>query len=267
MPQGRISLRNSAFEFFCLGRKFLVYNLVNRNLKVKYRRSLLGILWTLLAPLAMAAVYYLVFGLIIKVKVEHYLVHILTGVLLWQFFAQTLIEGLETLTSNWALISRVPVPIQIFPYVGSVTNLINLLLGFPVILAAGFLDHMSWCGSLILIPYLMLCLFLITYGFSLALSIAYVFLRDMKHFISIVLQLWFYGTPVFYDEKMIPPAYHFILYLNPVSPIIVSFHDILVRGVWPDSSFVLASGAWAITIAVASVSVLLFGSSEVAESL
>lgn len=102
-------------DLFCFGKKFLVFNLVAKNLRTKYRRSILGILWTLAAPLSMAIVYYFVFKVVLQVKQPYYIVLILTGVLSWNFFGQTLVEGTDAILGSWGLLSKVPIPLPVFP--------------------------------------------------------------------------------------------------------------------------------------------------------
>src|SRR3954453_19323172 len=99
--QAILNFRPLGIDFFCLGKKFLVYNMVSRNLKIKYRRSVLGVFWTLLSPIAMTVVYYFVFKVILQVRMPHYLVFILSGVLPWTFFSQSLSEGMESIAGSW----------------------------------------------------------------------------------------------------------------------------------------------------------------------
>src|SRR3954471_24738544 len=104
---GRIlNFRPLGVDFFCFGKKFLVFNLVSRNLKIKYRRSVLGVFWTLLSPLAMAVIYYFVFRVVLNVRIDHYAVFILSGVLPWSFFGVTTLEGLDSILGNGSLISK-----------------------------------------------------------------------------------------------------------------------------------------------------------------
>src|SRR5689334_7103760 len=102
-------LRPLGVDLFCLGKKFLVFNLVSRNLKLKYRRSVLGVFWTLLSPIAMGMVYYFIFKVILKVQMPYYLAFILSGVLPWTFFNQTILEGLESVVGSWSIVTKVPI--------------------------------------------------------------------------------------------------------------------------------------------------------------
>ncbi|MEK7691631.1 MAG: ABC transporter permease, partial [Bdellovibrionota bacterium] len=165
-------------DLFCVGKKFLVFNLVARNLKVKYRRSVFGIFWTLLSPLAMATVFYFVFKIILQVTIPHYLVFVLSGMLPWTFFAQTVMEGLESIVGNGSLITKVPVPTHVFPFVGTVTNLITLVLALPILILVAIISEAPIGGPPLLLGVYVFALFFITYGVSLLAAVAFVYFRD-----------------------------------------------------------------------------------------
>jgi ABC-type polysaccharide/polyol phosphate export permease len=260
-------LKPFGIDLFCLGKKFLVFNLVGRNLKVKYRRSVLGVLWTLVSPLSMVCVFYFVFKLILKVQMPHYLAFLVGGMIPWSFYQQSVMEGLDSVLGNSSLISKIPIPVQVFPFVGTLTNFITLVIALPIMIGVSIFSGVELGGSVILLPYLFLCLFLICYGVALILGVLHVYFRDLKHLTSILMQLWFYGTPVIYDVAMIPPKYHWVIYANPVGGCFVGFHQILGAGIWPDSSLVLSAGLWA--VATSSVALALFKASyrDVAENL
>lgn len=231
-------------DFFCLGKKFLVFNLVSRNLKVKYRRSFFGFLWTILSPMAMAVVYYFVFKVVLKIQIPRYLVFILSGILPWTFFAQTLAEGMESIVGNLGLISKISVQAQVFPFVGSLTNLVTLTLTIPILICASMISGVSAAPSLVMLLYYFGTLFLIAYSISSILAIAFVFFRDLRHILGIVLQIWMYGTPVIYDEVMIPEKYKWILYANPVGMVFKGIHCVLVQGAWPSGLDISIPALW-----------------------
>lgn len=265
--QSLLAIRPFGVDFFCLGRKFLVYNLVDRNLKVKYRRSSVGILWTLLSPMAVASIYYFVFKVILNVQTPHYLAFILSGIMAWTFFAQTVMEGMESIVANWNLASKVPIPLQVFPYVGTVTNLVTLIIATPVIFGACLVAGVSLGTSVILVPFYFVLLFLMTYSLSLVLAIVMVYFRDLKHAGNLLMQIWFYGTPVVYDEKLIPPAYHWILWVNPLGQLFTGLHAVLVRGEWPATESIAASTAWTVVFVLGALGVYKKLGRELVEKL
>lgn len=254
-------------EYLCLGRKYLVYNLVSRNIKVKYRRSVFGFLWTLISPLSLAAMYYFVFGHVLHVQVTHYLAHIVCGVLAWNFFSGTFVESLDALTVSQPLISKTPVPVQVFAWVATLTNSVTLSLAIPVIVGVLVATDVSIRPTLFAAPLFLIGLFLIVYALSSIASIAYVYFRDLKHATSIALQLWLYATPVFYSRDMIPAEFDWVIYANPLASTWCCLHDVVLRGVLPEPSLLLSVAFWICTLTFANGWVLTRFGKQVAENL
>jgi ABC-type polysaccharide/polyol phosphate export permease len=254
-------------DYFCLGRKFLVFNLVGRNLKVKYRRSVLGVLWTLLSPLAMALTYYLVFKMVMKVQIPHYVAFVLSGILPWSFFSQTVMEGVDSVAGNGALITKVPVPIQVFPLVGTLTNLVTLSFAVPILIGASLVTGVVLGPSVVLLVYYFLALFLFAYSLSVVFGILYVFFRDLKHLMGIGMQLWFYATPVIYSVEMVPARFRWIVYVNPVGTAFVALHRILSRGEWPSYPEVWVTAAWVVALSCVALGVYKLAAQDVAENI
>lgn len=192
----------------------------------------------------MSAVYYFVFKVVLNVQIPHHLIFILTGVLSWNFLAQSISEGMESIVGNIGLVTKVPMPLQVFAYVGCITNFVTYFLALPVLLGAAALSGVGFHSSLLALPFYGLCLFLMTYGISLTLSLFFILFRDLKHIMGIVLQVWFYATPIIYDESMIPEKYRWVLYLNPFGQLFSDLHSIWIRGTWPAPDHFLIVGAW-----------------------
>lgn len=204
--------------------------MVTRNLKIKYRRSFFGFFWTLLVPLGLASVYYVVFQKIMKIGLPNYLIFVLSGVLPWNFFAQTIGEGTSSVVNHSHLLTKVPVPVQIFPWVGVVTNLVTLVLGLPVLfLIVGVQLEFNW--NILFLGLYLAALFILTYNFALMACILFVFFRDLQHAIGIILSFWFYATPVLYHADMIPENFKWVLYANPVSYVFIGFRRALLEPV------------------------------------
>lgn len=238
-------LRPFGIDIFCTGKKFLVYNLVGRNLKIKYRRSVFGVLWTLLSPLSLVVIYYFVFKVVMKVQAPNYIAYLVSGLLPWAFFSQTVMEGLDSVSGDSGLISKIPVPIQIFPLVGTITNIITLTLAIPIMIGVSLGSQITLGPSLILLPLLLGFLALICYSVSIFFGVASVFFHDLKHITGLFMQMWFYGTPVLYRSDMIPEQFRWIIYANPLGSIFVSIHQILAEGTFPSPVHVAVGAAWA----------------------
>lgn len=233
-------------ELFCLHKKFLVYNLVNRNLKIKYRRSALGFFWTLLIPISQAAIYYLVFQKILKVQIEHYVPFILSGVMFWTFFSNTLSEGMESLLNNSALLTKIPIPLQTFPWVAALSHAVNLALATPVIALAMLVNGLPLTPAFLLVPVLLAQITIIAFSIGVVLSLVMVFFRDLRYVLALVLQVWMYATPVIFHESMIPDSLKWILWVNPIGLIFPSLHQIVLRGEAPDIATLAATTGWMI---------------------
>jgi ABC-2 type transport system permease protein len=220
-------------QFFCLHRKFLVYNLVLRNLKVRYRKSIFGFLWTLIVPASMTFVYFFVFKYIAKIGDENYPILLLSGIIPWTFFSTNLATGADSLVNNFPILSKVPISGTAFPLAETCSAFINLVLSLPVLIiaAVSFGVHPGW--SWIAIPVILGFLFLQAYSFSVLLAISNVYLRDVRHLVSIGVQIWMYMTPILYAVNMIPEQYRAWFYLNPLFAIFDSIHKSFLLLEWP----------------------------------
>jgi lipopolysaccharide transport system permease protein len=194
----------------------------------------------------MTSVFYFVFKVVLNIQVPHYLAFVLSGMLPWSFFNQTVLEGMESLVQSLGLISKVPIPLQVFPFVGSITNLITLILATPVLIGAAILTDVPLSSSLLLLPVYYGVLFLLAYGISSVLAILFVLLRDLRHLAGIGMQILFYATPIIYNEAMIPEKYRWIMYANPISFAFVDLHTILAQGAWPDPFHLLILFSWVV---------------------
>jgi ABC-type polysaccharide/polyol phosphate export permease len=240
-------------DYFCLRKKFLVYNLVNRNLRIRYQGSFLGVLWTLITPLAMAWVYYFIFKIIFKVQAPHYLVYVLSGVIPWTFFSQTIMEGMESIVSNVSLLTRVNIPLQVFNYAISLTALINIFVALPVILGFAILSGIRFTPAIAFLPFYFSLILFFGYALSVISAAMYVFFRDLRHILGIVMQIWFYATPVLYQESMIPDPYRWILLANPVGPLFVGIRSVLIQGQLPADIYLIATLIWTLVIFTGSI--------------
>lgn len=235
---------NTLLDMFCPNHKFLLFNLVTRNLKLKYRKSILGIFWTMLGPGLSAIIYFLIFKFVMKVTIPNYLLFLLIGLLPWTFFVTSLNNGLESLVMNQSLLNKIPLPIHSLPLSETATGLINFTLSLPVLLIVALISNATLSVSALLFPYLMLLLFLQAYGYAILLGIYFVYLRDLRHVLVIIIQVWFYITPIIYEEKMIPAELSIIKFLNPVFFIFSGIHDVVVFNRWPPLETLAVATTW-----------------------
>lgn len=224
---------NELGQFFCLHRRFLVYNLVVRNLKVRYRKSFFGFLWTLIVPASMTLVYFFVFKYVARIGDEDYPLLLLSGIIPWTFFSTTLTTGTDALVNNFGILSKVPISISAFPLADACSSFVNFLLSLPAlfIVAIVFRSYPQW--SWLALPLIFFCLFLQSYSLALLLAVSNVYLRDVRHLVTIVIQIWLYLTPILYSTSMIPAAYRKWFYVNPLFAIFDSIHIVILKGNWP----------------------------------
>jgi ABC-type polysaccharide/polyol phosphate export permease len=215
----------------------LTRNLVVKDLKLKYRDSTIGFLWSLVNPLLLILVYSFVFSHILKVGIANFSYFLLIGILPWNFFAQSLMMSTGSILDNGGLIRKVAMPMAVFPVATVLFNLVQFALALLVFAPMSFWFFqvpMGW-ATLWFFPLLVLHT-LFTIGLSFLISTATVFYRDVRHFVEIALTLLFWLTPVIYDIGSVPESFRSVIYLNPQSFFILSYQDILYRQAEPEYS-------------------------------
>lgn len=214
--------------------QFLIKQLVSRDFKTKYKRSMLGYLWSFLNPLLTMAVQYVVFSTIFRSDIKNFPVYLLSGIIIFNFFSDAVGQGLGAIVVNSALITKVYVPKYIYPITKVVSCSINLLISIIPLLIVVIITGTPITKAIILVPYALICLIIFCIGLSLALSSAMVFFRDTQYLWGIFCMIWMYATPLFYPETIIPEQYRIIQKINPLYHIIKFVRVVLIEGVSPD---------------------------------
>ena len=211
----------------------LITSLVGRELKGRYRGSILGFFWTFLNPLLLLLVYALVFSVYFRVDMENYAVFMFTGLLPWIFFSQAVMEGAGSITDGGSLVTKVLFPQQVLPAVKVVANFVNYLLSLPILFA--FLIASGMPITIHLIAFLPVAAVHILFTFALALflSALNVFMRDTRHILNNLFTLWFFLTPILYPLTQIPERYRDLAYFNPEAIFTLAYHDVFFWGHWP----------------------------------
>ncbi len=211
----------------------LISSLVSRELKARYRGSVLGFLWSFINPLLLLLTYTLVFTIILRVaqteRMSPYYLFFFCGLLPWTWFSGALMESSSVLIAGGNLIKKVLFPAEVLPTVTVLANLAHFLLGMPILL--GFL---AWEGrlspTLLLLPLPIFVQLVLTLGCALFLSALTVHFRDMGNILGHVLQLWFFATPILYDVEILEGTLRKLMRLNPMGHIIISYQQILLFG-------------------------------------
>lgn len=216
--------------------KFLIQQLVSRDFKTKYKRSVLGYLWSFLNPLLTMIVQYIVFSTVFRSDIKNFPVYLLSGIVLFNFFSESVGQGLSAIVGNTALITKVYVPKYIYPITKVLSSSINLIISMIPLLILMIFTGTKITPAILLMPYVLVCLLIFCIGMSLLLSAAMVFFRDTQYLWGIVSLAWMYATPLFYPESIIPAEYKFIHKLNPLYYIIKFARCLLIDGVSPEIS-------------------------------
>lgn len=212
----------------------LLRSLVDRDLKLTYKRSTLGIAWTLINPLLQLLVFAFVFQIVLPVNIHQYSSYVFAGLLSWNWFQTSLYQATGAIISNRSLIRQPRFPVAILPVVVVTTGLIHFMLALPILVIFLLIDGVQLTPVLLFLPVLQLLQFALTVSCSYLLAALNVTFRDTQHTLGVILQLFFYLTPIFYDLKAIPKAYWYIYALNPMVHIVTSYRQILIWGVPPD---------------------------------
>jgi ABC-2 type transport system permease protein len=220
--------------------KDLIRNLVSRDFKTRYKRSYLGILWSLLNPLLLILVYTLAFDYIMKIRVKDFPMFFMCGFLPWSFFSASITTSLSSLSDSGYLIKAVYFPREIIPLSIVLSCLLHFLITFlfvfPILLIYGYLPQWSY----LLLPLIIFLQTVFAFGLSLFLSSIHVYFRDLRYILDVVLMAWFWLTPVVYPSSLIPESYLFLYKLNPMMLFVTAYRDVLLGGTLPVPKYWMA---------------------------
>ena len=231
---------------------FLMKQLVSRDFKVKYKRSVLGIFWSLLYPILTMAVMALVFTNMFKFSTPgvNYLAYLMSGLVIFNYFSEASNLAMSSVVANFSLINKVYIPKYIFPISKCLFVGINFLLTLIPLYAIILLTGTGINIYHLLLPYAFICLFLFTVGFGLILATVSVFLRDMFYIYGVVITLWTYMTPIMYDISIISGPLQIIFKLNPLYWFIYFARDIILYHQVPGINVWIYCGLFAIVFLI-----------------
>lgn len=200
---------------------------IKKEIRGKYKGAWLGVLWSYLNPLLMLMVYSIVFSQIMRIDIPNYTMFLFTALIPWTFFTTTVSQGSFSVVANGNILKKVYFPREIIPISVVTSNLVNFLISCVImlffILATGL--GVSW--YICLFPLILLTQYLLLLGITFILSAVTVYVRDLEHIISVLLMVLFYGTPIVYSMDMVPESMKLLISLNPMTPIINSYRDVL----------------------------------------
>lgn len=215
----------------------LVRALVARELKVRYRRSAIGFVWTMLQPLLTMLVLQVVFSSVFRgFAITNYPVYALAGVMFWNFFSQSIVSSMNSLRGNAQLLQKLPVPKAVFPLANVISGVVNLAFALIPLLLILLVTGHPLTPALLFLPVAILIAALFTLGAGLLLSPLAVFFSDVVELIGVILSLLMYLTPVFYPKEIVPEPLRWVVRYNPVRSILEVFRDPIYQGEIPPLS-------------------------------
>ena len=216
------------------GREFtrnrdLLWLLTKKEITLKYKRTALGIVWSLLNPILLALVLFVAFKVFMRIKMENYTFFFLSALFPWNWFSASVTLSTGTLIGNVSLIKKIRFPRHFLVLATILAQLVNLIFALPIIVGFSFVygkgPGMSW---FLTVPILIAIQFIVTIGICLVISMVNAYFRDMEYIIGMVISLLFWMTPIVYPLEMVPEAYRFYLAINPLTYLITAWRDLFM---------------------------------------
>lgn len=221
--------------FVAFGRyRYLMKQLVARDFKTKYKRSVLGVLWSFLNPLLTMLVQYIVFSTLFKSDIPNFALYLLTGIVCFNFFNEATSMALLSIVGNASLITKVYMPKYIYPLTRVMSSTVNFLLALIPLIIVMLITGEPIRPAILLLPLGLCCLFAVSLGIGMLLASVMVFFRDTQFLWGVMSMLWMYATPIFYPESIIPESFMTIYKMNPLYHIIRFIRILLIDGISPE---------------------------------
>lgn len=214
--------------------QWLLRELVVRDLKIKYRRSVLGYLWSILNPLLMMIILTIVFSNIFRFDIENYPVYLLSGQILFTFFAEATNTAMNSILAGASLIKKVYLPKYIFPVSRVISSFTTMIFSLMALVIVMLFTKADFSITLIILPLILFYFLIFSVGVSLILSTLIVFFRDTQYLYGVLLTALNYLTPIFYPVSILPDWLKELMVFNPMYNFIEIFRKIMIYGQWPD---------------------------------
>lgn len=220
----------------------MIDGLVKKDLKGRYKGSALGFLWTFINPLLQLGVYTVVFQVILKNPVERYYLHLFVALIPWIFFSSALTTGSHSVIGQANMIKKIYFPREVIPIAYTTSSFINMLLSFVIVIAVAFISSGTLnLKALLVLPVVMIIQYILVLGVTLLTSSLTVYMRDLEHIMSVLNMAFMYLSPVVYGIDYIPEKYKAVYMINPMSPVIISYRDILYYNSVPEFSTIFSA--------------------------
>jgi lipopolysaccharide transport system permease protein len=246
----------------------LLSGLVLKDLKLKYRGSVFGFLWSLANPLLMIVVYTLAFTFILRIRGEMFVFYVMLGQLAWSFFASSAMMSTASIVENAGLLRTVFFPRAILPIGTVLFNFAQYLLTVAVFLPLMFAwYHVPFAAPMLLFPVVLALQVVFTIGIALILATVTVFLRDVRHLVEVALAVLFWTTPVVYELSQVPERLRLLILLSPLSPFVVAYQKLFFVRAWPEPTIWLVACTYAVGAFVVGATLMFAFEDRFTESL
>ena len=223
---------------------------IKKEIRGKYKGSWLGVLWTFLNPLLMLAVYAFVFPFILRVNVDNYTIFMIVALIPWNFFTTAIQSGTGSVVANGNILKKVYFPREIIPISITTSQSVNFLITCIIMAVFIIFSGVGFSAHVLLFPLLVLIQYILILGLTFILSALTVFVRDIDHFVSVILMLGFYATPIVYQGEMLPKKFQIFLKLNPMAQLVEAYRSILYYHRMPDMTMLIIWGLGSVAILV-----------------
>jgi lipopolysaccharide transport system permease protein len=245
----------------------IIKELTVAEFKLRYQNSYLGYFWTLIKPLMLFGVIYLVFSVFMRYPVDNYAIYLLLGIIIWNFFSEATLMGMNTFLTKRQLVTKIYFSRASLVFASTISSLITLLLNMVIFLVFLFLSGVrpgaeAWFFALYILE-----LYMIVTGITFVLAAFYIHFRDLQHIWEILLQIGFWLTPIIYPVTIVPQQYHRLIFLNPLARIIEYSRDIFIRHHIPEMNLNLVLAAMSLVIFIAGYAIFRSQQDSIAEKL
>lgn len=214
--------------------QFLFEELVKRDFKKKYKRTILGVFWSILSPLLMLCIMATIFGHFFSRGIPHYISYLFSGLIIFNYYAESTNEGMNALMNNAKIFTKINVPKYMFLFSKNISAVINFSIILVIYFSFLVVDGIEFTGEFLFLIYPVICLVFINLGIGLILSALYIFFRDIQYLYSLFTRIVMYGSAIFYSIDILPQNLQTLFYCNPIFVCITYFRSVVLHNTVPD---------------------------------
>lgn len=219
----------------------MIHMLVRREIRGRYKGSVLGFFWTFLNPLLQFVVYAAVFTVLLRSNIEKFYVYLFVAFIPWFFTASAIPQSATCIQAHSNMVQKIYFPRMVLPLATVLTAFVNMLLSELVVFVVLILSGFPLTIHLFALPVVMIFHFVLVLGLSLIFSALTVYFRDLAHILDILIMAWFYATPIVYPPEMVPEKLRFLLHINPMAGLVEGYRSVLYFNQWPEFSTMILS--------------------------